>query len=166
MPALLLAPLVAQGAAMAVDELHFHRRRGLGRWERIGHPLDTLTMLACIGFALVTRPTAPNLARYAALALVSCAFVTKDEFVHARRCAGGEHWLHAVLFVVHPIALASIGLLWPVFQGVTWPGWEWLRAAGGAARALPVQFALTAAFCVYQTVYWNVRWPSRTLLRP
>jgi hypothetical protein len=150
---------------MAVDELHFHRRRGLGRWERLGHPLDTLTMLACIGWTLVTKPTPANVARYVGLAIVSCLFVTKDEFVHARHCSGGEHWLHAVLFVVHPIALASVGLLWPGLHGVGAPGWRWLEGAAGAAHALPLQFGLTAAFSVYQIMYWNVRWLARAPLR-
>ncbi len=61
--ALLLAPLAVQGIAMAVDELHFHRRRGLGRWERLGHPLDTLTVLACIGWTLAVTPTAAHAAQ-------------------------------------------------------------------------------------------------------
>jgi len=28
---------------MGVDEFYFHRRRGLPRWERLAHPLDTMT---------------------------------------------------------------------------------------------------------------------------
>ena len=46
-----------QGLAMLVDELLFHRRRGLPRWERIGHPIDTLSVLACYGVSLWLPPT-------------------------------------------------------------------------------------------------------------
>src|SRR5215510_9016243 len=104
----LLVPLGLQGLAMAVDEAWFHRRRGLPRWERIGHPLDTLTIAACLAWLLATG----SLAGYVALAIASTLFVTKDEPVHARLCTGGEQWLHAVLFALHPIALAAYAVLW------------------------------------------------------
>jgi hypothetical protein len=150
---------------MAVDELHFHRRRGLGRWERLGHPVDTLTMLACIGWTLVAPPTFGNLARYAALAAVSCLFVTKDEFVHARSCGPGEHWLHALLFVVHPVALASLAVIWAA------PATTIAPALGALSRAaaLRAQLTLVACFFVYQLVYWNCprpRWSTHTPIDP
>ncbi len=146
MHAAALVPLAAQGAAMMVDELHFHRRRGLPRWERIGHPLDTLTVLACFGLTLAVPFTPGALAAYAALSVVSCLFITKDELVHAARCPPGEHWLHAVLFVLHPIVLAAAAFLW----------------YRGAHGMLVAQTALTAAFGVYQIVFWNVPWKSST----
>ncbi len=40
----LFIPFALQTCCMAVDEVHFHRQRGLPRWERLGHPLDTLTV--------------------------------------------------------------------------------------------------------------------------
>jgi hypothetical protein len=163
----LFAPLAVQSTAMGVDEFHFHRKRGLGRWERVGHPLDTLTVLSCIGWTIFKRPSRGSVAVYVVLAITSCLFVTKDEFVHAGRCSPGEHWLHAILFLIHPISLASVALLWPVF----WPGvpavTSWLAGAGaGVARALAAQFALTAVFCAYQALYWNFPWPRRTALAP
>jgi hypothetical protein len=151
---------------MAFDELHFHRRRGLGAWERIGHPIDTLTVLACIGWALFRPPTAGGVGVYVALAALSCLFVTKDEFVHARRCSPGEHWLHALLFVVHPVALVSVALMWPGLhaRAVALP--RWLAEAKAVSGALLVQFGVTASFCVYQAAYWNLRWnPSARLGR-
>jgi hypothetical protein len=179
----LLAPLVVQAIAMGFDELHFHRKRGLGRWERVGHPLDTMTMLACVGWVLVADPTERNVVLYAGLAAVSCLFITKDEFVHARRCSPGEHWLHALLFVAHPLTLVSVGLLWPVLHSPhdrsLWqfvgrpvfgvgglsergpPAKNWLvtpiTASGGGAAAI----AGAAGFCFYQAVYWNVPWLRR-----
>jgi hypothetical protein len=161
----LVGPLAIQGAAMGVDELYFHRKRGLGAWERIGHPLDTLTFLACIGWALASPPTASSIAVYVALAVVSCLFVTKDEFVHAKRCGPGEHWLHAVLFVFHPIVLACVGLLWPG-QHATAALPAWLTGTTAASHALVVQFGTTAAFCVYQATYWNLPWQPRAQLDP
>lgn len=141
---MLLAPLGVQGAAMVVDEGHFHRKRGLGAWERIGHPLDTLTVIACLAWTHLASPSPRAVAIYAMLAVVSCLFITKDELVHARRCSGGEHWLHAILFVVHPLALLAIGLLWSDAQRTILTG----------------QLVLTAAFCAYQTLYWNFEWTT------
>ena len=139
---MLLVVLAAalQAIAMIVDEGHFHAARPLPRWERIGHPLDTLTVAACYGWLCLTRQGAPHaLAIYAALAALSCLFVTKDEAVHARLCAGAEHWLHAVLFVLHPIVLAGFA-------------WAWWSGHDALVRA---QLGLTIAFGSYQLVRWN-----------
>ena len=142
-------PLGTQALATVADEFYFHRRRGLPRWERIGHPLDTLTVLACFAIALALPLTAASLRTYVALAAFSCLFVTKDEIVHAKYCEPFEHWVHALLFVLHPIVLASMGYLW-------------LKDA----RALMlVQGALTLAFGLYQTLYWNTSW-IRSLRTP
>ena len=147
MTALAVVPIVLQALAMVVDEGWYHQRRELPRWERIGHPLDTLTIAACLGWLLVAEPGAPAaLPVYAGLAIGSCLFVTKDEAVHARLCSPGEHWLHAVLFVLHPIVLAAFALLW-------WTGHPGLLAG---------QLAVTLAFCTYQIVRWNVQPARRT----
>lgn len=136
-----LIPIVLQGVAMVIDEGWFHRARGLPRWERIGHPLDTLTLVACLVWLLATDPLSNvGLPGYVALAVFSTLFVTKDEGVHARLCTGGEQWLHAVLFVLHPIVLAALGYLW------------WLGEGG----LLVGQLGLTVAFMMYQVIYWNV----------
>lgn len=109
---LVTIPLGMQAAAMLADEHYFHRQRELPRWERVGHPLDALTVLACYAVAISLPLTAASLHMYLALAAFSCLFVTKDEFVHAKHCKPFEHWLHALLFVLHPIVLASVGYLW------------------------------------------------------
>ncbi len=139
--ALLVAPLALQGLAMAVDEGYFHRRRGLPRWERIGHPLDTATLVLCVVWLLVMdRSSSIALPGFVALAILSCVFVTKDEWVHAKLCGPGEQWLHAVLFVLHPIVLGALGVAW------------WLDLRG----LLVGQLALTLAALAYQVIYWNV----------
>lgn len=141
MIAIFVIAVTLQGLAMLVDEAWFHRRRGLPRWERIGHPLDTLTIVLCLGWLLATHPGSPSaLPIYAGLAIASTLFVTKDEPVHARVCGPGEHWLHSILFVLHPIVLAAFGLVW-------WAGHRELLIG---------QLAVTGAFLVYQVVYWNI----------
>ncbi len=150
-------PLAAQALATLADEVHFHRRRGLEKWERIGHPLDTLTVLACVGWVLLVPPTPRAIEGYLALAAISCVFITKDELVHAGRCRGGEHWLHAILFVLHPLALASIGLLWLALSVETSALPVWLREVP-ADILLTVHFTAAATFCLYQALYWNVPW--------
>jgi hypothetical protein len=139
---LVIATFLAQAAAMTVDERRFHRRRGLPRWERIGHPLDTLTVLACYTWLLATRPSATNGVLYVALVMFSSLFVTKDELLHATRCTPGEHWVHALLFVLHPMVLLGSGWLW------------WTQRV----VFIVAQLALTAAFASYQVFYWNRPW--------
>jgi hypothetical protein len=142
MIALLLAPAVLQAVAMSIDEGWFHRRRGLPRFERIGHPIDTASVALAYGWLALEPPTVAHAAVFAGLALGSCLLVTKDEWIHARVCTAGEHWLHAVLFVLHPIAFASLGALW-------WMG-----------RAAPAEIALAATigFAIYQLAAWSIPW--------
>ncbi len=142
MTGLLVLPLVLQAAVMAVDEGWFHRRRGLPRWERVGHPLDTLSVAVTYIWALAGGSTLG----YAVLAFGSCLFITKDEFVHRRLCRPGECWVHALLFVLHPIVFVAFALL--------------LRAGHTALAGL--QLAVTLGFGAYQLLYWNLRWkPAR-----
>ncbi len=136
-----IVPVALQGAAMVVDEGFFHRRRGLPRWERLGHPLDTLTIIVCLGW-LVTTPSHDefSLSIYGVLAVFSTLFVTKDEGVHAKLCTAGEHWLHSILFVLHPVVLAAFAWLW----------WT------GHSSFLILQLVATIAFLGYQFIYWNL----------
>ena len=148
MPTAFLVPIALQAAIMLVDELWFHRRRGLPRWERIGHPLDTLTIVVCLAWLLAVEPDAGYaLPVYVGLAIASCVFVTKDEAIHAAHCTAGEHWLHSLLFVLHPIVLAVFALLW----------WR------GHAMLLGGQLAVTVAFMTYQYLYWRRAPESRAI---
>jgi hypothetical protein len=141
MLAVLLLPALLQMLVMSIDELHFHRRRGLPLWERIGHPLDTLTAVACYSWLALVPPSAPHaLGTYIALSAFSCLFITKDEFVHARSCDAKETFLHALLFVLHPIVFLAFGAIWQ------------LGLAPWAPRA---ELVLAAGFGMYQTVYWS-----------
>jgi hypothetical protein len=109
---LLFSPFIFQTIAMGVDELYFHRKRGLPLWEKIGHPLDTLTVLIAYAFLSLSEPTLFNLKIYIFLCAFSCLFVTKDEFVHTKYCEAKENWLHAVLFILHPLTFLSAGFIW------------------------------------------------------
>jgi hypothetical protein len=139
-----VAPALIQATAMLADEGWFHRRRGLPRWERIGHPLDTLTTALCYGWIVITPPRAPHaLSVYIALAMFSCLFITKDEVVHAALCEPMEAWLHAILFVMHPVVLMAFGFLW-------WSGGKPMQLI------LQLQLLLTLSFAMYQVLYWSV----------
>lgn len=127
-----VVPLALQALAMLVDEGWFHRERGLPRWERIGHPLDTLTFVICLVWLLAGGSTHG----YVALAVGSTLFVTKDEPIHAQLCSPGEHYLHAALFILHPLVLAAFYAL--------------------PHAVLVGQLAVTLAFLAYQVIYWNV----------
>ncbi len=150
---LALLPFLVQALAIAFDEVYFHLKRGLPKWERIGHPLDTLTTLVCYAY-LVWTPHSPTATWiYAGLALFSSLFVTKDEWVHAETCSGSENWLHALLFTTHPLALLSAGLIWA--------GWH--EALVPLQPVLWIQLIAMSLFCLYQIIYWNCVWkPSTT----
>ena len=150
MTRLILIPPILQMLVMLVDEGWFHRQRGLPRWERIGHPLDTLTTAACFSWMVLVRPgTTAALLGYLGLAAFSCLFVTKDEFIHLHVCSATESWLHSLLFVLHPLVFLAFGAIW-------WSGRDaWL---------VQTQLALTLAFGGYQLVYWSVLWTPKPIV--
>lgn len=125
---------------MFFDEFYFHRRRGLPLWEKIGHPLDTLTVLLCYGFMLLVPYDGGNAFWLLGLMGFSCVFITKDEFVHTRICDAWENWLHALLFVLHPIAFFSAFILWK----------DQLNQ-----NVLSMQTLVISVFMLYQLIYWR-----------
>lgn len=145
----------AQALVMFLDEFHYHHRRGLPRWERVGHPLDTASVLGCLLLVLLRPFGAPALRTYAMLAIFSCLFVTKDEWIHARVCSRGEHRLHLLLFALHPMVLAAVAWMWPRVH----------PRNGPPERDLSILFhaQLTSAigFFLYQILYWNFYEPFR-----
>jgi len=155
----LLIPFPLQMSCMAVDEFYFHRRRGLPRWERQGRPLDTLTVLACFVWLLSAAPSALSLGVYVGLSVFSCLFVTKDEPVHSKQRRPNEQWLHALLFILHPLVLLSAGLLWPAWRRQTL---SFIRYTGFERKFLLGNTLLTLAFGLYQLVYWNLIWQPAT----
>lgn len=156
MLALLLAPFLLQALLIGVDEFHFHRRRGLPRWERIGHPLDTLSVFLCFLFLLLVPYSPAMLKLYIGLALFSCFFVTKDEFVHKECCPATEQWLHAVLFLNHPVLMTIGGIFWYFLaQGQSSP---FFSSHAFLHAFLQGQTAMICLFALYQAIYWNIPW--------
>lgn len=134
-------PFALQGLAMSVDEFCFHQKRGLPLWERAGHPLDTLSVLICFLYLKRhTTPSAEDLMTYLRLALFSCLLITKDEWIHCHVCTPVEHWIHSVLFLLHPICLALAAWIW-------WHQW--------AGNFLIWESGALVAFLTYQIIYWN-----------
>ncbi|MBS0604199.1 MAG: hypothetical protein JSS60_04065 [Verrucomicrobia bacterium] len=160
---LILVPFIVQTLVITFDEFYFHVRRGLPKWERIGHPLDTLTVLACFAFVLFVPYSSFFLKVYIGLAIFSCVFVTKDEFVHKDCCPASEQWLHALLFLNHPIVLTAAGLLWPIVDKGIAPSWlsGLVPYADNVRFILIMQTICIALFLTYQTVYWNFLWKDK-----
>ena len=162
-----LIPFCLQALAIAIDEGYFHVRRGLPKWERIGHPIDTLSVLSCMGFVLFVPFSTTALIVYCILAAFSSFLVTKDEFVHKEHCPAAENWLHAVLFILHPITLICAGFIWPVAQGVEVTAWiaNWLDSPAYLHLFLKGQFVLMSLFLLYQIVFWNFLWKNKPVLK-
>lgn len=137
--ALTIALISLHAVVFAIDEIFFHRKRGLGTFESWGHPVDSIVLAIALAVPAVATFSNANLTTYIILSVVSCLVITKDEWVHTAECSAGEHWLHSLLFVLHPLLLLSSGLLWREDIAL------WLR------QLLPVTAALIA---VSQFVVW------------
>lgn len=164
---LALIPFCLQGLAIGFDEIYFHWKRGLPKWERIGHPLDTFSLLACLLFTLYVPFTDFTMKVYIGLAVLSCFMVTKDEFVHKEHCPGAENWLHACLFLLHPIVLTVAGLIWPIIQGEAVPHWilSWLDNPMALEQFMYAQAILVFLFMLYQIIFWNFIWKDEPVLK-
>ncbi len=140
MQILIVGLWLLQGSLMFVDEFKFHRERGLKKWERLGHPIDSLFFLIPFLYTMTYIDTqSQNLYSFIGLCGLSCLTVTKDEFIHAEECAASEHWLHSVLFIIHPVALFGLWLAWKNnFQSI-----------------IQVQSTIIFLFMLYQIIYWN-----------
>ncbi len=162
-----ILPFCLQALCIAVDEGYFHVRRGLPKWERIGHPIDTLSVLCCMGFVIFVPFSSSMLILYCALSLFSCILVTKDEFVHKEHCPAAENWLHALLFTLHPITLIAAGFIWPVVQGVeVTPYLQWLLdAPEKLSFFLRGQLCVMSLFLFYQIFFWNFLWKDKPVLK-
>ncbi len=146
-----MSPFLAQAGLMFIDEWICHERRGLGRWERIGHPVDTLTVIACYGLLTFSAPSTTALLIYLGLSVVSCLVITKDEGVHSAECGPLEQWIHALLFILHPVTLGAAA-------------WAWWNGRGQVA--IPALLASTCGVLLYQWIRWNrpgAKWPKEKL---
>ena len=99
--------------------------------------------------------------------IFSCLMVTKDEFIHKEHCPGAENWLHALLFLLHPITLAVTGMIWPISQGVEVSPWmmSWLDNPEALRIFLILQTAAIALFFSYQLIFWNFIWKNRPVIK-
>lgn len=136
-------PFLLLGVLMMADEFYFHEKRTLPKWERIGHPLDTLTALVTQSLPLFLTYNSLNSKIYFTSAIFSCLFITKDEFIHNEHCGKMEQWLHSILFILHPVTLASTYFIWsdninPLF--------------------LIFQALIIASFMLYQILRWSGPW--------
>jgi hypothetical protein len=116
MISLWLIPFVIQGVVILLDEFWFHRKRKLSLWERVGHPIDTFFFIICLSFPFFAPFKAEALRVYILFACFSCLLITKDEWVHASSCLAQEHWLHSILFILHPILLIETLILWGILR--------------------------------------------------
>lgn len=125
---------------MFVDEFYFHHKRGLPKWERWGHPLDTMTVLLVFASYLFLDPFAETPIWLFAAMIFSSLFITKDEWVHHDKCPAMEQWLHSLLFVLHPALMIVSYLLWK---------------KEGATLIFQAQPIILTLFLCYQIFYWN-----------
>lgn len=157
---LIFTPFVLLAMAMFVDEFYFHHKRGLPKWERLGHPVDTLTVIAVYLFALFSTFSETNVVLFVLGSLFSTLFVTKDEFIHSEKCDSKEIWLHAVLFGLHPLQFVSAAFIWAQRDGVI----SFLPIDVTLSKTFLIsQTALLIVFFLYQLLYWNILWPKKSL---
>lgn len=159
---ILFIPFFIQAVAIMVDEFYFHCKRGLPLWERIGHPIDTFSVIVCFAIVLFVPYSTNGLIAYVFCSVFSCLLVTKDEFVHKHHCPWSENWLHALLFILHPITLVLAGIMWPILQGVEGSGWliAWMDDPQAMYVGLIIQAILMTFFFLYQVIFWNIIWKN------
>ncbi len=149
-----LAFLFIHATLMLFDEFYFHRKRRLGLWERIGHPVDTFFTLICFILVLFFSMSKNNILIYLIFSIISCLIIIKDEGVHLQLCNKNEQFIHAVLFVCHPLVLLGLFLCWPSFSSPAFPSLS-LFSSPLLKKIITLQFISIILFFFYQIFYWN-----------
>jgi len=139
MTALFGSALVLQTLALGIDEFYFHWQRNLPAWERWGHPIDTFFFLLALAVLSFASPEGPWIFTYLFLSALSCLVITKDEWVHREKASPSENWLHAILFILHPVVLFSAYFLWLESR----INFKWI-------------FSGIFVFWLYQLIFWNI----------
>ncbi len=124
---------------MLVDEFYFHHKRGLGKWESWGHPIDSFLFLSCFLYAYFFSYSKENEMFFWILSILSCLIITKDEFIHAKQSSAPENYLHAFLFILHPLALLVLYRFWSLENSFF----------------ILIQILIITFFMLYQILYWN-----------
>lgn len=104
--------VLCQSILMSIDELYFHRKRGLGFWETFGHPVDTAFFITPFLYSLLNSFNDKKLQTYIVIAILSSLIIVKDEWIHKKVCEGSENFIHALLFLIHSPILVFNGILW------------------------------------------------------
>lgn len=141
---LMLSLMTFHGIIMTIDEFYFHHKRGLPKWERIGHPIDTFFFLICVFIPCFFHYNTISLYTFFIFSLISCLIIVKDEKIHLTFCNAKEQTLHALLFVTHPLLLLCIFTFWKFQNKFIF-----------SKYILQTQFAMVLLFLIYQIVYWN-----------
>lgn len=151
-------PIFSQGLLLVIDEVFFHRKRGLPLWEKISHPIDTLSVLTVTLFCIITSPSTLSFEIiFFALSFASCCLVTKDEWVHSKLCTPGENWIHAALFILHPLVFCSLYLIWKSKSSIGSIFSSSFLEQIALGQVLLEPFAGLLIFTLtIQIVYWNL----------
>jgi hypothetical protein len=152
----LVLPFILQAIAFVFDEFYFHWKRGLGRWEMIGHPLDTLSVILFY-LSLYLLDLKTNQWIVLLFGVFSCIFITKDEWVHSKLCKPAENWLHAVLFMVHPCCFIAA---WKIAS-------DNLTIFGVLeSRIFILQLVLSSVVVIaYQIIFWGLKTRLKSVLK-
>lgn len=143
---LLYVPFILVTLLMGYDEV-LHKRRGLGPWEKLGHPIDTLTVFAPLSFITINEYSYHRLIIFIILGAFSCLVVTKDEFIHTQECEAIENWVHSMLFILHPMIFAASAIIWKYHPEDDF---------------LTVQAIGVGVFMIYQVIRWSFSWKERS----
>lgn len=139
----LLLPLILQGVLVGVDELFCHRSRGLSLLEARLHIIDTLlAALPLLVILVAGQITSSTMAIYTVVSTLSCLSITKEEGLHQKVCGPWEHWIHSLMFMVHPLVYISLG-------------YQWVNNTANLAPIALTYFIMMLSFTLYQLVYWH-----------
>ena len=155
---LLLLPFVLNAIVLSFDELYYHRKRGLPKWERVGHPIDVIALLLC-WLWMAARPfNDTNLLVYVFLSAFACFLSTKDEWIHAELCEPGEQWIHSMMFILNPVVLFCGGIIWGMNPGPNATNLSnWQEAAQFLEPFILLNVAAYLGVFIFNSVYWFKR---------
>ena len=159
--AFLLAPFLLFSAVLSVDEMYYHRKRGLPKWERVGHPIDALASAFAWAWIALNdyNPNDPtNLYVYIGLVAFACFLSTKDEWIHSELCPPGEQWMHSMMFMLNPTHFFVGGFIWVCAPAaLSTPVGPWQESAQMLYLLIPIYAISNFFVAISNFVYWHRR---------
>lgn len=105
-------------ALHVVDELLFHKKRLISKTERLNQILNMVFLGILVFIPFGIRYSDHLHSYFGLMALSSMVLIARQEWV-PNAFSPKERGLHSLIYMLHPIVIAFLGMLWMLLSGIS-----------------------------------------------